>query len=228
MALINCPECNKQISDKANICVGCGAPVVIDLPQSNFKSDATIAEEISAEDITSLNTSNLTPTIDNSNLVGTNSDIKRGNTFFGYLLVSLVIIILIFLLTGGSSSSITQIFETTLTPPTNNTDYINIIGKPIKFGNIEVAQYHFPDKMNWEDANKACADLGEGWKLPNRDELDYLYQNRVAIGGFASFVYWSSTEFDIVSHAWYQYFVNGLQNYTNKSKTNYVRAVRTF
>lgn len=28
MALINCPECNKQISDKATICVGCGAPVV--------------------------------------------------------------------------------------------------------------------------------------------------------------------------------------------------------
>jgi hypothetical protein len=27
MALINCPECNKQISDKAEICVGCGAPV---------------------------------------------------------------------------------------------------------------------------------------------------------------------------------------------------------
>jgi hypothetical protein len=68
MALISCPECNKQISDKANICVGCGAPVVIDLPQPNFKSDANIAEEISAEDNTSLNTSNLTPTIDNSNL----------------------------------------------------------------------------------------------------------------------------------------------------------------
>ena len=29
MALINCPECNKQISDKAEICVGCGAPVEI-------------------------------------------------------------------------------------------------------------------------------------------------------------------------------------------------------
>ena len=27
MALINCFECNKQISDKAEICLGCGAPV---------------------------------------------------------------------------------------------------------------------------------------------------------------------------------------------------------
>jgi hypothetical protein len=213
MALINCPECNKQISDKANICVGCGAPVVIDLPQSNFKSDATVAEERPIEDHTSLNTSS------------TLKNMRKA--IYGFFFV-LIIIIFGFFLAGGPSSSITQIFETTLTPPTNNTDYINIIGKPIKFGNIEVAQYHFPVKMNWEDANKACADLGEGWKLPNRDELDYLYQNRVAIGGFASFVYWSSTEFDIVSHAWYQYFVNGLQNYTNKSKTNYVRAVRTF
>ena len=29
MSLINCPECNKQISDKAEICIGCGAPVVL-------------------------------------------------------------------------------------------------------------------------------------------------------------------------------------------------------
>jgi hypothetical protein len=29
MALINCTECNKEISDKALTCPGCGAPVVI-------------------------------------------------------------------------------------------------------------------------------------------------------------------------------------------------------
>ena len=27
MALINCPECNKEISDKANICINCGYPI---------------------------------------------------------------------------------------------------------------------------------------------------------------------------------------------------------
>jgi len=27
MALINCPKCNDQNSDKAEICVGCGAPI---------------------------------------------------------------------------------------------------------------------------------------------------------------------------------------------------------
>ena len=29
MALFNCPECNKVISDKAKLCVCCGAPVII-------------------------------------------------------------------------------------------------------------------------------------------------------------------------------------------------------
>ncbi|MFV8816677.1 hypothetical protein [Haliea sp. E17] len=28
MALINCPECNKEVSDKAPACPGCGAPIV--------------------------------------------------------------------------------------------------------------------------------------------------------------------------------------------------------
>ena len=27
MALINCPDCNKEISDKAPTCPGCGAPI---------------------------------------------------------------------------------------------------------------------------------------------------------------------------------------------------------
>jgi len=27
VALINCPECNKQVSDKASACIGCGCPI---------------------------------------------------------------------------------------------------------------------------------------------------------------------------------------------------------
>lgn len=30
MALINCPECNKEISNKASVCIHCGCPVDID------------------------------------------------------------------------------------------------------------------------------------------------------------------------------------------------------
>ena len=28
MALINCPECGKEISDNANKCVNCGCPII--------------------------------------------------------------------------------------------------------------------------------------------------------------------------------------------------------
>ena len=114
-----------------------------------------------------------------------------------------------------------------LEPAKSKTDYKNIIGKPFKIGKIEVAQYYFPKKMNWEDAKKACADLGEGWKLPSKDELNYLYKNRVDYAGFANDLYWSSTEFgnDL---AWYQGFTIGSQGIYSKTDTFYVRAIRAF
>ena len=118
-----------------------------------------------------------------------------------------------------------------LEPPKSNTDYKNIIGKPIKIGNFEIAQYDFPVSMNWEDAKKACADLGEGWMLPSSEELYYLYQNRVAIGGFGDKAYWSSDDgrningYDI---AFYVSFVNGNGGDASKGSTSYVRAIRAF
>ena len=67
--------------------------------------------------------------------------------------------------------------------------------------------------------------------LPNKDELNLMYQNKAAIGGFASeefiSLYWSSSEFnDII--VWVQYFFNGspLSNY--KGNTYRVRAARGF
>lgn len=65
------------------------------------------------------------------------------------------------------------------------------------------------------------------WYLPSKDELNKLYLNRVAIGGFAVDYYWSSSE-SLASYAWLQNFTNGLQLDTNKSSTLYVRAVRAF
>ena len=136
MALINCPECNKQISDKAEICVGCGAPIEVNL---KF-----------------------------------------------------------------------------------------IIGIPIIFGNLEVAQYDYPSVMTWRDAKIACAKLGNGWRLPNKDELNILYKNKNDIGGFSDDCYWSSAEGDSSSFAWCQSFDDGYQLDDDKNYTYYVRAVRTF
>jgi hypothetical protein len=81
-------------------------------------------------------------------------------------------------------------------------------------------------------AARLCGDLVLGgysdWYLPSKDELNKLYLNRVAIGGFANNGYWSSTEYSN-TNAWRQNFDDGFQGYGG-SKNNYyvVRAVRAF
>mgnify|MGYP000504039235 CR=1 FL=1 len=119
---------------------------------------------------------------------------------------------------------------TVLDPPKSNTDYKNIIGKPIKIGNIEVAQYDFPVKMNWEDAKKACEALGDGWRLPTLFELNILYKNKVKIGGFIDGWYCSSGIMDLKARGvWVglQNFNDGKLDFYNKNEVqSHVRAVR--
>ena len=83
-------------------------------------------------------------------------------------------------------------------------------------------------------AARLCGDLIEGgysdWYLPSKDELNKLYLNRVAIGGFqldVSGIYWSSTEFDN-NNAWIQSFYNSATNGFGKEYPLYVRAIRAF
>ena len=103
-----------------------------------------------------------------------------------------------------------------------------ITGTPIKIKNLEVAQHDFPDQLKWKDAKKACAELGEGWRLPTKDELNVLYKNKKKIGGFDGGEYWSSTEAEIYG-VWGQYFDDGFQaNFEDNIKgTHAVRAVRS-
>jgi len=66
------------------------------------------------------------------------------------------------------------------------------------------------------------------WYLPSKDELNKLYLNKDAIGGFASSFYWCSSE-TAAYNAWVQDFNNGNQyNAYYKSNTDRVRAVRAF
>jgi hypothetical protein len=97
----------------------------------------------------------------------------------------------------------------------------------IKIGSLEVMSEDL-GKMKWENAKKACADLGDGWRLPTKDGLNILYENKDKIGGFASNHYWSSTEGDSYG-AWEQSFSDGGQ-FSGHSDNNrsYVRAVRAF
>ena len=95
-----------------------------------------------------------------------------------------------------------------------------------KIGNLEVMPNDL-GQMSWKDAKKACSDLGDGWRLPTRVELDLLYQHKENIGGFDNYEYWSSESTDQNS-AWIQYFGNGYQYTNDGAEIPYVRVVRTF
>ncbi|MCB0018541.1 MAG: DUF1566 domain-containing protein [Anaerolineales bacterium] len=81
------------------------------------------------------------------------------------------------------------------------------------------------------NAANACRNLGAEWYLPSQDELNVLYTNRVAIGGFnlsnslPAGRYWSSSEFTDF-HARYQRFSDGSQHALDKSLRSSVRCVR--
>jgi len=123
-------------------------------------------------------------------------------------------------ISGGltQSTSVLGGTGTALGTGSSNTD--NIIAQAVAAGNNTLKSYA---------AGLARAHNGGGyndWYLPSKDELNKLYLNRVAIGGFATACYWSSSENDAGS-AWYQIFSGGDQ-YGDKNLTLRVRAVRAF
>jgi hypothetical protein len=67
------------------------------------------------------------------------------------------------------------------------------------------------------------------WFLPSVGEAMLMYTNlrQVGVGGFASGLYWSSSEFG-ADLAWSQVFSNGDQYNYYKTDTSYVRPVRAF
>ena len=107
-------------------------------------------------------------------------------------------------------------------------DAKKIIGKPIKIGNLLVAQNDFPVEMKWNDAKNACLALGKGWRLPTISECSILYKNRDSIGGF-KYYYWSSAERS-KAYARTQYFgpgyQSGYQGVSDKDAMCWVGAVK--
>ena len=103
----------------------------------------------------------------------------------------------------------------------------------ILIGDLEVMTEDLGE-MSWGDAKKACAALGDGWRLPTRDELNVLCENKDKIGGFAGNYYWSSrrlwsnTEKDFTSWSWGQSFPSGYEFTSGNYSNYYVRAVRAF
>ena len=98
----------------------------------------------------------------------------------------------------------------------------------------EIAE-QMADNQAGNYAAKVCADYSVtvggvtygDWYLPSFYELNLLYTQRTAVGGFASDVYWSSSE-DTNNYAWFKNFSNGGQFIEGKSFSHYVRAIRAF
>lgn len=102
-----------------------------------------------------------------------------------------------------------------------------IIGKTFKLDGLEIAEkdlprqqityYDKPDVMDWswDQADKACKALGDGWRLPTKWELNRMYINADKIGSFNfDKWYWSSTyyiESETRSMVWTQSFSTGIQ-----------------
>ncbi|MBR6245619.1 DUF1566 domain-containing protein [bacterium] len=86
-------------------------------------------------------------------------------------------------------------------------------------------------KANWENATQLCntSNLAgfTDWRLPTKQELLIVYDNRNLIGGFRNDYYWSSTTLESDSYRAYDVnFSDGYVNYLSKSLSIYVRCVR--
>jgi hypothetical protein len=92
---------------------------------------------------------------------------------------------------------------------------------------IQVAKEDSPLKMNYYNAMSSCEELGNGWRLPDKDELTAMYEqlHKQGKGNFKDDWYWSSSQFEM-GCAWGMSFGSGNVSGDNKDVSNKVRAVR--
>jgi len=90
---------------------------------------------------------------------------------------------------------------------------------------FEVAETDELGCYAWQEAVDHLAKKGDRWRLPSKDELNLMYQQRESIGGFVSAWYWSSSEAR-TGYVWGQVFGSGDQGYGTKGSEGRVRAVR--
>ena len=95
----------------------------------------------------------------------------------------------------------------------------------IIIGDLEVMTKDL-GKMNFEEAQKACKELGDGWRLPTKKEFTILCENKDKIGGFETSWYWSSTELNGQA-AWIRYIKNCDEMLNQKLVSFNVRPIKT-
>jgi hypothetical protein len=101
-----------------------------------------------------------------------------------------------------------------------------ITGTTYVLDSIEIAQYDLPTEVTWYNAKRECKELGKGWRLPTKNELEEIYNHKDIIGNFVSTNYWSSSSFSS-EYAWMQVFTHMLIAISPKEGHLNARAVRT-
>ena len=96
---------------------------------------------------------------------------------------------------------------------------------------VQVAKEDFPKSLSWDDAMAACQNLGNGWRLPSKEELEEMYSqlHKQGKGNFQKDFYWSSS-LDNSGNAWVVNFDDGYVDIGDggygKNGSYQVRAVR--
>jgi hypothetical protein len=93
-----------------------------------------------------------------------------------------------------------------------------------------------PGLYSFNEASITCAAVNIGghadWRVPTKNELNVLFNNRAAIGGFDESGsphfgwYWSSTIYDGEYGGWGQRFNDGKQSWYGRPLHSAVRCVR--
>ena len=94
--------------------------------------------------------------------------------------------------------------------------------------------------MTYDEAVRACSKLGEGWRLPTKEEMEEIYENKDMLGGFISPIYvsdnskfstdnnvyyWSSSSYES-EYVWVIGFTHNFVAVTLKTEYLYARAVK--
>lgn len=131
---------------------------------------------------------------------------------------------------GGFGTAIGASAQSTTDGATNTTAIVNALGNN---GGTPYAAQLCSDYEVDSQGNTPCQDSNtcyDDWFLPAQEQLSCLFTNRVAIGGFGTGTYWSSTELSVspANDALIIFFDAGANINQAKNSFSRLRCVRAF